>query len=314
MKTAFLYAGQGSQKVGMGKDFYERIPAYRSWIDSLEESAVPGIRNLMHEGPIEKLSQTQYTQACMSAFAAGLTMLLKAEGIVPEASCGLSLGEYGALYAAGVWDAKTYVELTAFRGRVMMEAAEGLTCSMSAILGADAQQVEAACNAYDGPCYVTVANYNCPGQIVICGDEEAVAAVESALKEQGVRRCVRLNVSGPFHTRYMKPAGERLEQYLKQIPCYPMQIPVTANVTGDFYREDEDVRDILVRQVQNGVQLEQNLRNLLEAGYDRFLEIGPGAVVSGFLRKTAKTMNLAPEVRSVENLEEFEQVVRDWRQ
>ena len=146
MSTVFLYAGQGSQKVGMGKDFYEKYPEYREFIDLLDKDY--HIKELMHEGPLEELSKTENTQACMAAFAAGITKLLEKEGIKPDAACGLSLGEYGALYAAGVFNAKDYVSLTAFRGRAMMEAAKGCDCSMSAVLGLDAEIVEETCKEY----------------------------------------------------------------------------------------------------------------------------------------------------------------------
>ena len=215
MKTVFLYAGQGSQHVGMGKDFYQEYESYRNFVDSL--SSEINLKQLMHEGPIEELSKTENTQACMSTFAAGVTLLLKEHGIEPSAACGLSLGEYGALHAAGVFGAKEYIELVSYRGKVMMEATKGLSCSMSAILGLDGETIDAACKAYKGEGFVTATNFNCPGQTVICGDEPAVAEVEEELKAQGAKRAVRLNVSGPFHTAYMKLAGDALNTYFENI-------------------------------------------------------------------------------------------------
>ncbi len=306
VKTAFLYAGQGSQRVGMGKDFYDEYPEYAEFIDSLKLDF--DLKKYMHEGPIEELSKTCYTQACMSAFAAGVTMLLKSRGITPDASCGLSLGEYGALYAAGVFEAEQLVRITAFRGKVMTEAAQGCECSMSAILGSEPSVIEQACSEYDGPELISVANYNCPGQTVICGDEKAVAAVESELKEKGAKRCVRLNVSGPFHTKYMEPAGKQLERYFKDIEFKTPDIPVALNVTGDFYDNITDLAEILVKQVQSPVRLESELRTLLESGYSRFIEIGPGNTMSGFLKKTAKAMGVEAEVVSIDNVEDFRKV------
>ena len=211
MKTVFLYAGQGSQRAGMGKDLYEAFPTYRAVIDSLELSF--DVREMMHEGELAALSRTEYTQPCMSAFAAGVTAVLKEEGMMPDGACGLSLGEYGALHVAGVFDAKTYVKITEFRGAQMARAAEGKVCSMSAVLGMEASAIEEACAQCENAGFVKLVNYNCPGQYVICGDEPAVAAAESLLKEKGAKRCVRLNVGGQFHTKYMGPAGCALRTF-----------------------------------------------------------------------------------------------------
>lgn len=326
MKTVFLYAGQGSQKVGMGADFYQEYPTYRAWIDGLPDGEK--IKKLMHEGPIEELSRTENTQCCMAAFGAGITKLLLEVGIQPQAACGLSLGEYGALYAAGAYSAEDYVKIVTFRGRKMMEAAQGIDCAMSAVLGMDGQAIREVCQDYTRDNYrgfkkgyVTVANYNCPGQAVICGEEGAVAAVEARLKEKGCKRMVRLNVSGPFHTRFMKPAGDALEEFLKEIPFGKLQIPVTSNVTGGFYGESvceqnaeyvgdsQHIKQLLVRQVQESVHLEDNLRTLLEAGYEHFVEIGPGNTMAGFLRKTARDMKRKVDVTSIERVEDLKKLI-----
>lgn len=307
MKTVFLYAGQGSQHVGMGKDFYEEYETYRNFFDGV--SSEINLKQLMHEGPIEELSKTENTQACMATFAAGITLLLKEHGIVPSAACGLSLGEYGALHAAGVFGAKEYIDLVTYRGKVMMEAARGLSCSMSAILGLDGDTIDAACKAYTGDGFVTATNFNCPGQTVICGDEAAVAGVEEELKAQGAKRAVRLNVSGPFHTSYMKPAGDALSTYFAKMEFKTPSIPVATNVTGKFITEEDDIKSLLVEQVQNGVHLEDDLRTLIDAGYDNFIEIGPGNAMAGFLKKTARAMGAAIQVKSIDTVEDFRKVI-----
>ena len=305
MSTVFLYAGQGSQKVGMGKDFYDNYETYRDFVDSVKLDF--DFKELMFNGPLEKLSQTEYTQGCMAVHAAGVTKLLLENGIKPDAACGLSLGEYGALYAAGVFDAETYVNITAFRGRVMMEAAKGCQCSMSAILGLEPGVVKEECDACSNG-FVTVANYNCPGQYVICGDENAVTDTEERLKARGAKRCVRLNVSGPFHTKYMEPAGAALREYLEKRELKKPQIPVALNVTGSLYN-GENLVDNLEKQVCNSVQLESDLRALINAGGDRFIEIGPGNAVSGFLRKTAKAMGVEVSVASIDSVEDFKKLI-----
>ena len=307
MKRVFLYAGQGSQHVGMGKDFYEEYESYRNFVDSV--SADKNLKALMHEGPLEELSKTENTQACMAAFAAGITLLLKENGIVPDAACGLRLGEYGALHAAGVFDAESYVRLVSYRGKVMMEAAQGLSCSMSAVLGLAGDVIDEACRSYDGEGFVTATNFNCPGQTVICGDEVAVSNMEEALKKKGAKRCIRLNVSGPFHTHYMKTAGDALADYFKDMAFLTSEIPVVTNVTGTWIGPDDDIKKLLVMQVQNGVHLEDDLRTLIEAGYDHFIEIGPGNAMAGFLKKTAKAMGADVMVNSIDTVDDFRKVI-----
>ncbi len=309
MKNIFVYAGQGSQKVGMGEDLYKEFEEYRRVVD--EAKLAFDARELMANGPIETLSDTRYTQPCMGLFAAGVTEVLRANGIVADAACGLSLGEYGALYAAGVFDTKTYVELLAFRGNAMANAAEGHACAMSAVLGMEADVILEACAAVPAETgYVTVANYNCPGQYVMCGDEPAVEAAEALLRERGAKRCVRLAVSGPFHTKYMAPAGEALREYLSGICLRKADIPVYMNATGEELG-DGDVTELLVRQVQSSVRLEDSLRKLLAWEDVRFIEIGPGATMAGFLKKTARAMGVEVSVRSIDTAEDLKRVLEE---
>lgn len=308
MKTVFLYAGQGSQKAGMGKDLYESFTTYRKVIDGLNIDT--DIQYYMHDAELEELSKTEITQPCMAAFAAGVTAVLKEHDIVPDAACGLSLGEYGALHAAGVFDAQEYVKLCEFRGREMAEAAKGKSCAMSAILGQTAEAVKEACEASKGAGYVTVANYNCPGQYVICGEEEAVAATEEYLKERGARRCVRLNVSGPFHTKFMKPAGDALQEYFDHMSWNQPKIPLVLNVTGTYLTEAENLKERMVQQVQNSVQFEASLRLLLNDGVTEFIEIGPGNTLSGFLKKTAKELGKEITIFNVEDSEGLNALIK----
>lgn len=306
MKTVFLYAGQGSQKVGMGADFYENSEEYRKVADSISLSF--DAKKLMTDGSIEQLSQTEYTQPCMSIFAAGVTNELLSRGIKPDAALGLSLGEYGALYAAGVFSAEEYINITAFRGKKMAEAAEGKDCSMSATLGMKPEEVEAACDEASDAGYVKTVNYNCPGQYVICGDEPAVAKAEEILKEKGMRKSIRLKVSGPFHTKYMQPAGDALERLFEGMNWRKPQIPVAMNVIGDILGEDDDIKSLLVKQVQSSVHFESCLRKLIEAGAKNFIEIGPGNALSGFLKKTIKEYDHTVNIVNIEKYEDLEKL------
>jgi [acyl-carrier-protein] S-malonyltransferase len=307
MKTVWMYAGQGSQKAGMGRDIYEEFEDYRAVAD-MSEDFTPLVE-LMHNGALEELSRTENTQPCMALFAAGVTNVLTKRGLRPDAVCGLSLGEYGALYAAGVFGAEEYVKLTAFRGQKMMEAAKGHDCSMSAVLGLESKVVEEGCEVAGDAGFITLANYNCPGQYVICGDEPAVAKAEAYLKEHGAKRCIRLNVSGPFHTKYMKPAGDALRERFSAMELGRPGIPVVMNVTGDYLKDDENIAGLLERQVQNSVRFEESLRRLLADGADTFVEIGPGTALSGFLKKTAKAMGKEVSVVGIETAADLHKVL-----
>lgn len=290
MKTAFLFAGQGSQKAGMGKDFYENRPEFAEILDAV--SLDFDIKDLMFNGPEEQLSQTRYTQPCMAAFAAGVLAILKKEGIQPEYVAGLSLGEYSALHAAGVFDAKTLVELVAFRGKAMEDAARGIECKMSAVMGMESKALQDICDkacAQTGK-YVTVSNFNCTGQYVVCGEEAAVAAAEALAKEAGAKRCMPLKVSGPFHTRFMQPAGEALAKKFEEISFGEMQVPVIFNTVASELPADKTIPELLVQQVQSSIYMEDTIKLLEAKGVDTIVEIGPGKVLSGFVKRTAAGM------------------------
>jgi len=286
MKIAFLFAGQGSQKTGMGKDFYENRKEFAEILNGVNLDF--DIKELMFQGPEEQLSKTRYTQPCMAAFAAGVTAILKKEGITPSYVAGLSLGEYSALHAAGVFDAKTLVELVAFRGKAMEDAAQGIECKMSAVMGMESKALQELCDkvcAQTGK-YVTVSNFNCTGQYVICGEEDAVAVTEGLAKEAGAKRCMPLKVSGPFHTKFMQPAGEALKQKFEEISFGAMQVPVIFNTVADELPDKMTIPELLVQQVQSSIYMEDTLKRLEANGVDTVVEIGPGKVLSGFVKRT----------------------------
>lgn len=290
MKIAFLFAGQGSQKAGMGKDFYENRPEFAKVLDAVNLDF--DIKELMFNGPEEQLSQTRYTQPCMAAFAAGVLEILKKEGIQADYVAGLSLGEYSALHAAGVFDAKTLVELVAFRGKAMEDAAKGIECKMSAVMGMESAALQEIC---DKACeqtgkYVTVSNFNCTGQYVVCGEEEAVAAAETLAKEAGAKRCMPLKVSGPFHTKFMQPAGEALAKKFEEITFGEMQVPVIFNTVASELPKNKTIPELLVQQVQSSIYMEDTIKLLEAKGVDTIVEIGPGKVLSGFVKRTASGM------------------------
>ena len=285
MKLAFVYAGQGSQHVGMGKDFYQEFTLFAQVFDHAPVDF--DLKKLCFEGPEEQLSQTRYTQPCMAAFAVGVTDLLYQEGIRPQLAAGLSLGEYSALYAAGVFSRGTVISTVALRGRAMEEAAAGLDCSMTAVLGLDREKLQQACNGAAELGVVQICNYNCPGQLVIGGEKAAVDKAGELAKELGAKRCMPLKVSGPFHTRMMKPAGDALASHFKTIDFRPMALPVYFNCLGGPMDAGDNIPALLERQVQSSVYWEDTIRRMEAEGVDTVVEIGPGKALSGFFKKTA---------------------------
>ncbi len=284
MKLAILYAGQGSQHPGMGKDLYEAYPAFRAAFDAGELDF--DLHKVCFEDPDGVLNQTQYTQPCMVAFAAGVTAVLKEKDIRPDYVAGLSLGEYSALNAAGVLDAKTAIELTAFRGKAMAKAAEGIECGMTAVIALDRETLQACCDKAAALGVVQICNYNCPGQLVIGGEKAAVDAAAAAAKEAGAKRCLPLKVSGPFHTTLMHPAGDALAERFKSVAFGPMETPVLFNCLGHEKSEADTIPALLEKQVQSSVYMEDTLRRLGELGVDTILEVGPGKALTGFVKKT----------------------------
>ena len=285
MKLAFVYAGQGSQHVGMGKDFYQEFTLFAEAFDHAPVDF--DLKKLCFEGPEEQLSQTRYTQPCMAAFAVGVTDLLYQEGIRPQLAAGLSLGEYSALYAAGVFSRGTVISTVALRGRAMEEAAAGLDCSMTAVLGLDREKLQQACDGAAELGTVQICNYNCPGQLVIGGEKAAVDKAGELAKELGAKRCMPLKVSGPFHTRLMKPAGDALASHFKTIDFRPMALPVYFNCLGGPMDAGDNIPALLERQVQSSVYWEDTIRRMEAEGVDTVVEIGPGKALSGFFKKTA---------------------------
>ena len=291
MKCAFVYAGQGSQKAGMGKDLYETYPVVRQELDGLTLDF--DLKALCFEGPEEQLAQTRYTQPCLAAYAVAVTEELRQRGLRPAMVGGLSLGEYSALYAAGVFGAQQLLELVRFRGQAMERAAQGRPAKMAAMLGIGEEALAQAVEEASQEGFVQICNYNCPGQIVIGGSAAGVDAAVERAKAHGCRRAIPLAVSGAFHTAWMEPAAQELRQRLSSETLGPMECPAVHNVTGGVMQPGEDLRDLLVRQVMSPVRWEACIRTMEQAGVDTIVEIGPGHALCGFIRKTA------PQIKTV---------------
>lgn len=310
MKTAILFAGQGSQHTGMGKDLYERFPAFREVFDNANLSF--DLKKMCFENPDDLLLQTQYTQPCLVAFATGVSRVLKDSGILCDYTAGLSLGEYSALAHAGVLSAEAAIELTAFRGEAMADAARGISSGMTAILNLDEKDIRDCCNQASSDGIVSICNYNCPGQIVIGGEKKAVDQASALATEKGARRCIPLSVSGPFHTSLMHPAGEALKERFRTESFAEAQIPVLFNCLGDLNTEGIPISDLLVRQVQSPVRMEQTIRKLFALGVTVFIEVGPGRAISGFVKKTAKALGQENyRLEALETVEEITSLLQD---
>jgi [acyl-carrier-protein] S-malonyltransferase len=285
MKLAIVYAGQGSQHPGMGQDLYEGNAVFQKTWDAC--NAVDfDLKEVCFKDSHGLLNQTAYTQPCMVAFQTAMTAVLENLGILEKADyvAGLSLGEYSALQAAGLWTPSDAVKIAAFRGQAMTESAEGVDCGMTAIIGLKREELEPL---LEENCFIT--NDNCPSQLVISGERTSVEKTSEKAKEAGAMKVVPLKVSGPFHTPYMKKAGEKLAKFLPTMAKNGMKKEVVYNFLGRP-EADADVTDLLVNQVQNGVRMRESLIYLLEQGVDTFVEVGPGKTLSGFVKRTAKAL------------------------
>lgn len=306
-KTAFLYAGQGAQHPGMGREFYDISPRFRAVYDTapvdfdLTETCLGDPRGILNETP--------YTQPCLAAFAVGVTDQLREVGIAPDYTAGLSLGEYAALYCADILGGPEVIALTAFRGRAMADAVKGVDSAMIAILGLTRDTVAGCVADAAARGVVECANFNCPGQIVIGGVRDAVTYCAQLAKERGAKRCMPLKVSGPFHTSLMAPAGAALAEKFKSVSFRPPHIPVLFNCRGDLMGSGDTLPDLLVRQVQSPVYMEDTIRRLAELGVTTTVEIGPGKTLTGFVRKTCPEM----QTYTVENPTDLALLADAWK-
>lgn len=299
-KTAFMFPGQGAQYVGMGKDFYEQIPVCKEMFELAGKASGLDVVSLCFEEN-EQINITEYTQIAMLAAEVAMLKAVEEKGIKPDVTAGLSLGEYGALAASGVMTPEDVFKIVRKRGIYMQEAVPN-GGAMVAVLGLDTEVIEKICEETLGT--VTIANYNCPGQIVITGEEEAVQTAVGKLGEAGAKRCVPLKVSGPFHSPMLAGAGEKLARELEAVEIHEIQIPYIANVTADYVKSAEDVKPLLEKQVSSSVKWQQTIERMLADGVDTFIEIGPGKTLSGFMRK----INRDVKVLNVEKVEDLENV------
>lgn len=300
-KIAFVFPGQGVQYAGMGKDFYEQFPESGEVFDRASELLGLDMKKLCFEEN-DKLHLTEYTQAAMITTIGAMLKRIAALGLRPQVTAGLSLGEYAALVTAGVVDLYDAIRLVRLRGQLMQEAVPQGIGSMAAVLGMEQAVVEQVCEETSG--VVTIANYNCPGQLVISGESLAVQTASECLKERGAKRVVPLNVSGPFHSPLLKPAGEKLLAALNEVEIHTPQIPYTANVTAKYVTQADGIRDLLARQISSSVRWQQCVECMIADGVQVFVEIGPGKTITSFVKKIDRTK----EVINIDKVQDLEKL------
>ena len=294
MKTAFVFPGQGSQKVGMLKDLYEAYPIVRERFAQADEALGYSISQLCFEGPDTELVKTANTQPAILTASVACYEILKEKGFTPDIVGGHSLGEYSALVAAGVLDFKDAVYVVHKRGEYMQEAVPLGEGAMAAILALSREEVVCICaEVNDTVGSVQAVNFNCPGQIVIAGATKAVEVAAEKMKEAGAKRAVMLPVSAPFHSRLMEPAAKRLQEELDKIEVKDAQVPVVANITGEILTDGATIKAALVKQAAAPVLWEDCVATMVDFGVTRFVEVGPGKVLTGFTKKINKAMELA---------------------
>lgn len=291
-KTAFLFAGQGAQYIGMGKELYESFPVCKATFEEADESLRFDLTELIFRGTKEELSLTENTQPAVVTMSVAAYRAISEYGIVPDVVAGLSLGEYSALTAGGVFSFSQVVPLVRKRGRFMQEAVPEGIGKMCAILGLGEDKVREVCSEAKVFGIVEAANFNCPGQIVIGGEKQAVDEAAKLAKLKGAIKCLDLAVSAPFHTSMLKPAADRLRNELNSISINKLQLPLISNVHADYVKSSDEVKDLLYNQVMSSVLWEQTLRRMVADGVQNFVEIGPGKTLSGFVRKLDRSLGI----------------------
>lgn len=305
-KIAFLFAGQGAQYVGMGKELYDHIPASRKVFEEADDCLSSKLSNLIFHGDKEELNLTENTQPAVVTMSLAAHQAFAQYGIKADVTAGLSLGEYSALTVSGAFTLSQVIPLVRKRGRFMQEAVpEGLG-KMKAILGLSEEKVRLACERAKDFGIVEPSNFNCPGQIVIGGEIKAVDEAARLAKELGAMKTIDLAVSAPFHTSMLKPAADRLKAELEQLPMEHLNIPVISNVTGDYIKETTGIKTLLYRQVMSSVLWEHTLRKMIEDGATSFVEFGPGRTLSGFVKKLDRSLG----IYNVEDIASLEAAVK----
>ena len=308
MKIGYVFLGQGTQIVGMGKDIYDNYEEARKVYEIVDTALNENIEELTYNKSQEELNKTENTQISIYAMSMAILEVLNKAGINPEATAGLSLGEYSALTCAGAISLEQGAKIVRIRGKLMQELAPKGEWAMAAIIGLEDEQAEEACSRVNEG-FVKAVNYNCPGQVVISGEKNAVIKAMEIAKELGARKVIELKTSGPFHTEKLQEASKELRKQLENITFNKCNIPVIKNFDGTPYTEDDNMVDILSNHVINPVRFRKSIENMIEIGIDTFVEIGPGKTLSGFVKKVCKEKDLQANVLNIEDIEGLEKAL-----
>lgn len=305
MKIGYIFPGQGTQEVGMGKDIYEKYQEVRNIYERIDKTIGENVENITYNISQEELNETKNTQIAIYAMSIAILEILNKEGIKPEAVAGLSLGEYSALVCSRALSIEEGAKIVKKRGTFMQELAPKGNWAMAAIIGLEDDKVEEACNKVEEG-FVRAVNYNCPGQVVVSGEKDAVLRAMDIAKEMGGRKVIELKTSGPFHTEKLEEASNALRKELEKVTFKNCEIPVVKNLNGKVYSKEDNLIDILANHVMSPVKFRKSIETMLDMGIDTFVEVGPGKTLSGFVKKVCKEKEIKANVLNIENVETLE--------